>query len=36
MRAEQARNPTPAMLRLRKLKAEREAAKRESRELQPA
>lgn len=36
MRAEQARNPTPAMLRLRKLKAEREAAKRESHELQPA
>jgi uncharacterized protein (DUF433 family) len=36
MRAEQARNPTPAMLRLRKLKAEREAATRESHELQPA
>jgi uncharacterized protein (DUF433 family) len=28
MRAEQERNPTPAMLRLRKIKAEREAAKR--------
>ncbi|PKO20966.1 MAG: hypothetical protein CVU38_17285 [Chloroflexi bacterium HGW-Chloroflexi-1] len=36
MRAEQARNPTPAMLRLRRLKAEREAAKRASLELQPA
>jgi len=28
MRAEQERNPTPAMLRLRKIKAEREAAAR--------
>jgi len=28
MREEQERNPTPAMLRLRKIKAEREAAKR--------
>jgi uncharacterized protein (DUF433 family) len=36
MRVEQAANPTPAMLRLRKFKAEREAAKRASLEQQPA
>lgn len=30
MRAEQERNPTPAMLRLRRLRAEREAAKRKT------
>ena len=36
MRAEQARNPTPTMLRLRQLKAEREAAKRTPLESQPA
>jgi uncharacterized protein (DUF433 family) len=36
MRAEQARNPTPAMLRLRQIKAEREAARRAALELHPA
>ncbi len=32
MRAEQERNPTPAMLKLRRIKAEREAAKRQAAE----
>ena len=36
MVAEQESNPTPVMLRLRKIKAEREATKREPGELQPA
>jgi uncharacterized protein (DUF433 family) len=36
MRAEQARHPTPAMLRLRKLRAEREAAKPTLHQPQPA
>jgi uncharacterized protein (DUF433 family) len=35
MREEQARNPTPDILRLRQIKAEREAAKREMAEPQP-
>ncbi|MBS1253701.1 MAG: hypothetical protein MAG451_02754 [Anaerolineales bacterium] len=34
MRAEQERNPTPAMLKLRRIKAEREAAKRQAAEPQ--
>jgi uncharacterized protein (DUF433 family) len=36
MRAEQERNPTPAMLRLRRLKAERQAAEHKATELHPA
>jgi uncharacterized protein (DUF433 family) len=36
MFAEQARNPTPAMLRLRQIKAERETAKDKIAERQPA
>lgn len=36
MREEQARNPSPAILKLRRLKAEREAAKRQQLEFQPA
>jgi uncharacterized protein (DUF433 family) len=35
MREEQARNPSPAILKLRRLKAEREAARRQQLELQP-
>jgi hypothetical protein len=36
MRAEQERDPPPAMLRLRQLKAERRAAEHEAAELHPA
>lgn len=36
MRTEQARNPTPSMLRLRQIKAQQEADKRTALELQPA
>jgi len=36
MREEQARNPTPAMLKLRRIKAEREAAEQKQAELQTA
>jgi uncharacterized protein (DUF433 family) len=36
MRAEQARHPTPAMLRLRKLRAERETVRHTTHEPQPA
>ena len=36
MREEQARNPTPAMLKLRRIKAEREAAEQKQAELQIA
>jgi uncharacterized protein (DUF433 family) len=36
MREEQARNPSPVILKLRRIKAEREAAKRASLERQPA
>ncbi len=34
MREEQARNPTPAMLKLRRIKAERDAAEQKQAELQ--